>query len=119
MSSFSTAILSGGTDGKGIKVVATATLGTTIHTATTGTSNLDEVWLWAYNSHTANVELTIEFGGATDPDDHIVYTVPFDDGLHLIIPGYKLQNGLVVTAFAGTANVIAVNGYVNRITADA
>jgi len=28
-----------------------------------------------------------------------------------------LQNGLIVRAFAGTTNVININGYVNRITA--
>jgi hypothetical protein len=34
-----------------------------------------------------------------------------------VIPGLLLQNGLAITAYAGTTNVIMVNGYVNRITA--
>jgi hypothetical protein len=119
MSSYTTEKLSGSTDGKSIKVVATATLGTTIHTATSGTTNYDEVWLWAFNSDASDVLLTIEYGGVTDPDDLIEYTVPTQDGLHLVIPGFKLQNSLVVTAFAATANVITINGYVNRITFDA
>jgi len=33
----------------------------------------------------------------------------------LVVPGLLLQNGLTVRAFAGTANVILINGYVNRI----
>lgn len=106
--------LSGSTNGRGIKVVATATLGTTIHTA--HATNKDEVHIWAMNSHTADVLLSIEFGGVTDPDDLIEFSVPFADGLHLIVPGLVLSGSLVVTAFAAVANVIAVQGFVNRIS---
>jgi hypothetical protein len=61
-------LLSGSTDGKWIKVVATATAGTAIHTAVAGTTagTYDEIWLRAQNNHTAAVNLTIEFGWATD-----------------------------------------------------
>lgn len=106
------------TGNRGIKVVATATPGTTIHTAVSGTDTgkYDEIWLWAYNSHSADVVLTIEFGGTTSPDDLVKYTVPYQQGLFLIIPGLALQNGNVVRAFAATANVIAIQGYVNRIS---
>lgn len=110
--------LSGSTSGKGIKVVATATLGTTIHTAvaSTGTNTFDEIWLWAYNSHTAAVVLTVEFGGATSPDNIMKVTIPPGNGYELVVPGFILQNSLVVTAFAGTANVVTITGYVNAIT---
>lgn len=110
-------ILSGSTNGRSILVAATATLGTTIHTAVSGTTDMDEIYLYAVNSSTADVKLTIEFGGATSPNDLIEYTVPAENGEHLIVPGFLLQNGLVVTAFAGTANVITINGWVTRITA--
>jgi len=116
MATFTKSLLSGSTNGKNIKVVATATLGTTIHTAVAGTSSLDEIWLYAVNTDTTDRKLTIEFGGATSPDDLIEYTVPAEDGLKLIVPGLLLQNSLVVTAFAATANVIEINGYVNAIT---
>ena len=110
--------LSGSTDGKAIKVVQTSTAGTTIHTAVAGTTagTYDEVWLWAYNGHTANVVLTIEFGGADVPDQNIVVTIPFKAGLVPVVPGFILQNGMVVKAFAATANVITLNGFVNAIT---
>lgn len=110
--------LTGSTDGKPIKVVATATAGTTIHTAVGGTvdGTYDEIWLWAYNGHTANVVLTVEFGGATVPDQNIVTTVPFKAGLVPIVPGLILQNGMVVKAFASVANVITLVGFVNSIT---
>lgn len=114
MARFSKINFSGSTDGRNIKVVATATAGTTIHTA--HASNKDEIWLWAQNTDTTDRKITIEFGGTTAPDDLIEYTVPAEDGMYLIIPGLVLTNSLVVKAFAATANVIVVNGYVNRIT---
>lgn len=117
MSTFTPVLLSGSTNGKGILVAATATLGTTIHTATTGTSNIDEITLYAVNTSTSAVKLTIEWGEATAPNGNIEYTVPAEDGLYLITPGLKLQNSLVVTAFAGTTNVLVIHGWVNRYTA--
>lgn len=117
MATYAKQKLSGSTDGKQIKVAATATPGTTIHTAVTGTSDYDEIWIWAYNHHTANVDLTIEWGGTTSPDNLIQITIPFKQGRFLVIDGLVLQNGLLVRAFAGTANVIMIDGFVNRITA--
>lgn len=110
--------LSGSTDGKAIKVVQTATAGDTIHTAVAGTTagTYDEIWLWAYNGHTSDVALTIEFGGATVPDQNIVVTIPFKAGLVPVVPGFILQNGMVVKAFASVANVVTLNGFVNAIT---
>lgn len=113
---FTAQLLSGSTNGKMIKVVATATLGTTIHTAVAGTSSMDEIDLWAVNSSGSDVLLTIEWGGATSPDCLVPVVVPARDGVYHIIPlGWRLQNGLAVTAFAATANVIMVGGSVNRI----
>ena len=110
--------LSGSTNGKPIKVAATATLGTTIHTAVAGTTpgTFDEIWLWAYNSKASAVVLTIEFGGAGVPDQNIVLTLPSKVGLVPILPGLILQNEMVVTAFADTADVITLSGFVNAIT---
>src|SRR3989304_802186 len=106
--------LSGGTNGRNIKVAATATPGTTIHTA--HATALDEIWLWAVNSDTVARKLTLEFGGATAPDDLIEITIPPEDGAYLLIPGWLLTASLVVKAFCETANVVTINGYVNRIT---
>ena len=110
--------LSGSTDGMPIKVVATATAGTTIHTAVAGTTagTFDEIWLYAYNSHTTTVTLTIEYGGASAPDQNIVLTLAAKAGLQLVVPGLILQNGLYVKAFASTANVVTLSGFVNSIT---
>jgi hypothetical protein len=76
---------------------------------------MDEVWLYAYNAHTADVLLTLEWGEATAPDGNIVTNIPFKQGRFLVVDGRLLQNSLVVKAFAGTANVIIIEGYVHRI----
>lgn len=117
MTTFTKQKLSGSTNGKQIKVVATATAGTLIHTAVAGTTDWDEVWLWAVNSDTVARKLTIEFGGTTSPDDTIEVLIPAEGGLVLVVPGLILQNELVVRAFAAAANVILVGGFVNRIAA--
>lgn len=110
--------LSGSTNGKQIKVVATATAGTTIHTAVAGTTvgTFDEIWLFAVNSSASAVKLTIEWGEATAPDGNIEVTLAAESGYQLVVPGLILQNGMVVKAFAGTANVILINGFVNSMT---
>lgn len=115
MATYTKIKLSGSTDGKGIKVVATATAGTTIHTA--HATDLDEIWIYAVNSQAAAVKLTLEWGEATAPDGNIEVTIPGESGLYLVVPGLLLTNSLVVKAFAGTANVVVIHGFVNRITA--
>lgn len=117
MATISKIVLSGSTNGKGIKVVATTTPGTTIHTGVAGTTNMDEVYLYAVNSDTTARKLTIEYGGAVSPDNLVEYTVPAEDGLYLVCPGLIINNAQVIAAFCATANVVMIYGYVNRITA--
>ena len=105
--------------GLAIKVAATATAGTAIHTASTTTTTIDEIWLYAVNTSASSVKLTIEWGEATAPDGNIEVTVLPEAGLVTVIPGLLLQGNAtakVVRAFAGTANVIMIHGFVNRIT---
>jgi hypothetical protein len=117
MATYTKTKLSASTNGKAIKVAATGTAGTTIHTAVSGTSDWDEVWIYAFNSDASPVDLTIEFGGVSVPDDNISCTIPALSGLQLVVPGLVLQNSLVVGAFASIADVITIQGFVNRITA--
>ena len=109
-----------GTTGTGlaIKVAATATAGTAIHTASATATTSDEIWLYAVNTSASDVKLTVEYGGVASPDDHIEYTVKAENGLYLIVPGLLIKGNataLVVRAFAATANVICISGYVNVI----
>ena len=106
--------LSASTNGKGVLVAATASTGTTIHTAVSGTSAWDEVWLYATNNDTASHNLTLQWG-STSAQDNIQLAVPAQSGMTLVIPGFILQNGLVIYAFSDAANKITIQGYANRI----
>ena len=120
MATFTKKILSGSTDGKAIKVAATATAGTTIHTGSSTATTLDEVWLYAVNTSSTAVKLTVEWGGTASPDDLIELTVQPEAGLVTVAPGLLIKGNatpLVIRAFAGTANVITIHGFVNQITA--
>ena len=111
--------LSGSTAGKGILLAATATPGTSIHVTGAVSTVIDEIWLYAINMHTADVLVTIEFGGVTSPGFVIAQTVPFKSGLYLLVPGLPLVEtggALTVAGFAGTTNVVSIFGFVNKIT---
>lgn len=116
MATYTAVIPSGSTNGKQIKVAATATAGTLIHTAVSGTSSMDEVWLWATNNHSSAVNLTIEWGGTTSPDDLMVLSIPSKTGDYLVKAGVRINNGLAIRAFASVANVISISANVNRIS---
>lgn len=113
MTTFSKVVLSGSTDGRAIKLTATATPGTVIHTA--DASALEEIYLLAVNSASTPKNVTVEFGGVSSPDDLIEVQVPAGGGLFSILPGLILTNSLVVRSFAETTNVVMIHGYVNRI----
>lgn len=118
MATFTKAILSGSTDGQAVLVAATATAGTLLHTGPTNTAHLHEVWLYAVNTSTSAVKLTIEYGNATAPQNNIEVTLQGEAGLTLVVPGLLLKGNataLTVRAFAGTASVIAIHGYVHTI----
>lgn len=120
MATFVKTTLSGSTQGKGIKVSATASTGTTIHATGTSSSIIDEVWLYAYNSSTAYVLLTVQYGGTTAVDNDIKITLPPQSGLTLVVPGLILTGtgaaANTVYAYADTTNVVTISGYVNRIS---
>lgn len=114
MTTFAKLKLSGSTDGRMIKAAATATPGTLLHTA--HATALDEVWLYGVNSDSVSRKLTIEWGGVTAPDDDIEQTLAPEGGLQLLVPGLIVTNSVVVRAFAASANLVLVAGFVNRIT---
>jgi hypothetical protein len=108
--------LSASSDGRGIKVAATSTPGTLIHTALSSVAQneWDEIWIRAINTSGSAVKLTLEWGGTTAPDDLVEVTIPAEDGLHDVVLGHVLQNSREVRAFAATGDVIVLHGFVNR-----
>tara|TARA_Y100000758_G_scaffold216085_1_gene155371 strand:- start:84 stop:428 length:345 start_codon:yes stop_codon:yes gene_type:complete len=113
MATYSKVKLSGASDGLNNKIAATSSAGDTVHTA--HASALDEVWLYACNTSGADVKLSVEWGATSDDERLTELTIGAETGWVLVVPGMLLTNSLVVKAFAATANVINVNGYVNRI----
>jgi len=122
MATYSKILLSGSTQGRAIKVAATTSgsAGTTLHTTGSSASVLDELWLFAANTSSSPVVLTIQWGGTTAVDNEIPLTIPPRSGLTLVVPGLPITGtgsaGSTVAAYAATANVITISGYAHRIT---
>jgi hypothetical protein len=122
MATFTKVLLSGSSQGKAIKIAATTSgsNGTTIHATGTSSSIIDEIWLYAYNSSSSAVVLTIQWGGITAVDNEYKLSIPATSGLTLVVPGLVLTgDGTTATttrAYAATTNVVTVSGYVNRIS---
>jgi len=108
---------SGSTGGRPIPVAAVATPGTTIHVAVGGAISMDVMFIFASNVTGVAATLTVEFGGVTDPGDHIVkaLSIPPNSGPIPIALGQGMNGGLTVKAFSGTASAINITGWVNQV----
>lgn len=106
--------LSGSTDGKMIAVAATGSPGTAIHTA--HASDQDRVFLRAINTSASPVLLTIEYGGTTTANLIEQWIEPEVGFVDVVLGDSPLTNAMAVAAFAGTASVINIAGFVIRIT---
>ena len=117
MASITKRLLSGSTSGKGIKLTGgtNSAAAVEVHTAIAGATDFDEIWLWVTNTSTAGVKLTLEWGTATAVDGNIEVTIPPEEGLMQVAPGLILNGGMIVEAFASTADVLLIFGFVNRI----
>lgn len=110
--------LSGSTGGKGIKVGASTTPGTNIHTTGTSASVHDLIDLDCYNSDTVERTLVLEWGGTTAPDDNVKYPVPPGMTISIVRKRPLTGDGAAgrsVKAFCTTINVLVVNGKVTRM----
>lgn len=105
-------IPSGSINGRNIKIAATASAGTTLHTC--HATHFDEVYVWATNTDTVDRKLTLECGGTTSPDDLSEMTIPAEGGPILVLPGVRYTGSVVIKAFAAAANVINCQVNVNR-----
>jgi hypothetical protein len=116
MASFSRQLLSGSTNGKPIPVAATATPGTLLHTVAAGTGGNDEIDLWAHNTTSSAIVLTVEWGGVTDPGDLLCKGLSVAaNSTARIAEGQVMNNGLSIRAFAGGAG-LNITGRVLRIS---
>jgi len=105
--------LSAGTLGASQLIANQSSPGTLVHTVPASVK--DEVYLYAYNFHSADLEITIELGSNSAAKDRIAVTIPFDEGLFLVVPGNTLGAAQTVHVFCvDQANVISIWGHVNR-----
>lgn len=120
MATYSKALLSGSTQGQPITVTATSSTGTTIHATGTSATAIDEIWLYANNTSTSPVLLTVQFGGTGAVQHAKPITLAPQSGDVLIVAGLPLTGdgttASTVYAFAATGSVITISGYINRIS---
>jgi len=117
MATFTKQKLSQSSNGRQIVVDTTArSTARLIHTSTSGTTNWDEIWIYATNVSSSDAVLTICWGGTTADTDEMHITIPSKQGRTLVVDGKLLQNSLQVRAYASVVSVINIDGFVNRIT---
>ena len=120
MPSFIKTKLSGSTDGRHIKISTTSPV--TLHEAVLGTTDWDEVYLWAKCASADYLDahdLTIELGGTTSPDDLIKITLGQMVGWKNIIPGIPFNGGVLIRAYSSSSSgsPVLFDGYINAVRA--
>ncbi len=117
MATFTKLPLSGSINGRQIALSATGSLSANeIHTTPSGTTSIDEIWLYGYNDSTSSLMVTLLWGGVDDVVDAIRATITPRTGRTLLVDGKVLQNGLSVRGYASISGSIMLDGYVNRMT---
>jgi hypothetical protein len=108
---FTLEFLQASTSGQLISVGATSSPGTIIHSGVAGTSQKDEVYLYANNTGATSVLLTVQFANLTPP---INQTILPQEGMILVCPGLPINNSAPVRAYAATSGWIQIGGHVLR-----
>lgn len=115
MATMSKLCLSASADGDPILVTTASPIDgsdTVIHTAVSGTTDIDLVTLYAYNDDTAEVTLHLKWG---DQTTSIKMGIPSQAGWVLIAPDMPINDGNTLEASASTTSKILIQGYVNRV----
>lgn len=87
-----------------------------MHTAIPGTTLADFLWLFASNTDSSAHTLNVAADNFTDPDDFYCkeFSLPANGLPVPVLTGQPLRNGLLVGAWASTANAINLTGWVSR-----
>lgn len=110
-------ILSQSTDGRPIKVTATAIgLPQSLHSGPSAATKYHTIDIYGVNTGSANEVLTLLPGGVTDPDDKVPCPMAPNVGPKFLCRVRLKGNAtpLVLKTFASTANVINVWGEVSE-----
>lgn len=115
MATFSKQLLSGSSNGRPIEIVATSSVGTTIHTVqATATTAREMLYLWALNYAGTDHLLSLELGG-TATTDRMDINITTGDGPILVCPGVAFTaTDTIIRGFSTATVGLQVFGYVNR-----
>jgi len=93
------------------------------HVTTTTATTLDEIWVYAHNYSSADVEVTFLCSLTGLPstkvgnvNESVSVTIPYKSGRALVFDGLLMAHGLSAAAYASSTNSITLDGFVNRIT---
>lgn len=105
--------LSGSTDGAFILIANISSPGAIVHTASSVSNEIDEVFLYAYNIGLEDYQLNIDWASSAGANK---FMVPFQKPPKLIIPGLVIKNSKTIRVWveAAASNLICIGGYVNR-----
>jgi hypothetical protein len=107
--------LSNSTNGKNVTITSTAFASPTlIHTAVAGTTDQDEVWVWAFCTAGTTAQLNMQLGSANHTDKCIIALTP-TLGPQLVIPGVCYNNEAAISAWTDITGAVAITGFVNKI----
>ena len=112
--------LSGSSDGEPIGLTSTTSSGAaTIHTCSgsSGANYFEELYLWANNGATGSITCVLEIGD-TAAAHTVTATISSKAQPTLLLPGLRLEKGVVVKGWKSTATLTPLNvfGNVNRIS---
>ena len=121
MAVYSRVILSGSTNGRGIPVTGvTSSSANLLHTAVTGANDFHEVYIYAVNTQTSDSDVWVRFGVTTAQSvtagvtvTEIRVRITQAGGPVLIVPGWPLNGGNIVEAYATAVNRVVIYGYAN------
>lgn len=104
-----------GSGGVMVNIAATSFPGTAVHTAVNVSGQKDEIWIYGTNNTATDEVVVLGWGGETLA--HTMYkSIPAQDGAWLLIPGWCLSGGLIVTAYCAlVTTAISLKVDVNRI----
>lgn len=116
-------LLSESLSGRAINITAQSPVSAnTFHVAGGGMDNYDECWIYAYNHHGDDIQVTFLWGmSSLDStnvriEDKTSVSLPFQSGRVLVMDGRLLQNGLSACIYSEVEGVINIDGFINRVT---
>lgn len=108
-------ILSASTNGQPLVIDATSSPGTLLHTVSTATAAIEDVFVDVWNTATADALLTMELG-ATGETRQVSTTVPTRTGPWRMVSGDRFSGatGITIRAFATATGIFRIAGGVNQ-----